>query len=188
VLKLPIFLGYEASLQAMIQQGCAFGGTPGDWLSLTPSIQWPIRGYRVISGAIWWTLIFWPWRKYLAARTAGIPVPVPSLTPPGAPGTYFTDRESLQGLMSPGDFATRLALPPRAHAECQRFGCAVIEFAVPPSLTVIAPSPYPGFPQGLTPNGAREWLTQGAVILRDNMRVTYIDTGASGPRFFDLPL
>jgi hypothetical protein len=188
VLKSPAFLGYGASLRAMIQQGCAFGGTPNFWPSLTPNIVRPIPGYRVISGAIWWTLIFWPWRKYLAARTAGIPAPVPSLTPPGAQGTYFTDRESLQGLVNPGDFVSRLALPPRAHAECQRYGCAVIEFIVPQSLSVIAPLPYPGCEQGLTPNGAREWLAQGAINLQDDMRVTYIDTVASGSRFFALPL
>jgi hypothetical protein len=188
MLNIHTVLSYEACFWAMIQHGCAFGGTPNTWLDLAPNLLQPAQGYRVISGAVWWTLIFWPWRKYRAARAAGIPAPAPSLTPPGAPGVFFTDRESLQGLVSPGDYASRLALPPRAHAEFQRYGCAVIEFPVPPSLSVIAPAPYPNCQQGLTPHGAREWLAQGAIELREDMRVTYIDTVASGPRFFLLPL
>jgi hypothetical protein len=147
-LKPLVFVAYRTSLQTMIQQGCAFGGTPNAWLSLTPSILPPTLGYRIISGAIWWPLIFWPWRKYLAIRAAGIPAPTPSLTPPGVSHTFFTDRESLQGLVSPGEYASRLALPPRAHTECQRYGCAVVEFTVPHTLIVIAPPPYPDVQQG----------------------------------------
>jgi hypothetical protein len=53
---------------------------------------------------------------------------------------------------------------------------------------VIAPAPYPDVQQGLTPGGAREWIAQGAINLHLDMRVTYIDTTASGSRFFTVPL
>jgi hypothetical protein len=48
--------------------------------------------------------------------------------------------------------------------------------------------PYPNSQQGLTPNGAREWVIEGPIELQEDMQVTYIDTVASGSRFFTLPL
>lgn len=105
----------------MVSRGCPFGGTPGTWLSLGSSLS-PTEGYRVISGPVWWTLIYWPWRMFLAAQSAGIPASPPRLGPPGSTGVYFTDRDSLEGLLGPGDFAKRLGLPPMAHRDCNLYG------------------------------------------------------------------
>ena len=44
--------------------GPRFGGAAGSWANLAPT-QAPSRGYRVVSGSVWWRLIFWPWRQYL---------------------------------------------------------------------------------------------------------------------------
>jgi hypothetical protein len=101
---------------------------------------------------------------------------------------YFTDRQSLQGLLSPGEYAWRLSLPLPAHDECQRYGCAVIEFDVPAHINVIVPPPYPKVPQGLTPGGAREWFLQGPLELDENMVVYYVDTVGGNPGYFILPL
>ena len=171
----------------MIQSGCAFGGAPGGWPRLTPGPR-PARGCRVIPGRAWWNLIFVPWREYRASRAAGIQAPAPFLTAPGAPGMHFTDRQSLQGLLSPGDYAMRLSLPLPAHDECQRYGCAVIEFDVPAHFNVIVPSSYPGVTPGLTPGGAREWFLPGTLMLDENMVIYYIDTVGGMPGFFLLPL
>ena len=171
----------------MIQRGCAFGGMPGGWPTLTAGL-WPSRGCRVISGRVWWNLIFVPRREYRVCRAAGIQARAPFLTAPGAPGMYFTDRQSLQGLLSPGDYAMRLSLPLPAHNERQRYGCAVIEFDVPASINVIVPSSYPGVPQGLTPGGTREWFLQGSLELDENMVIYYIDTVGGMPGYFLLPL
>lgn len=169
----------------MASTSAPFGGTPGAWPYLNPGSS-PARGYRVISGLVWWRLVFWPWRQYLAARTAAITAMPPFLAPYGTSGVYFTDRQSLQGLLSPGEFATRLGLSPQTHVECQRYGCAVIEFDISGSASY--GSPYPGVVQGLTVGGAREWMTTGNIALNDEMVVTYIDTARSGPRWFTIPL
>jgi hypothetical protein len=171
----------------MIQSGCAFGGTPGGWPNLTPGPR-PARGCRVIPGRVWWTLIFLPWREYRASRAAGIPAPAPFLAAPGVPGLYFTDRQSLQGLLSPAEYAWRVSLPLPAHDECQRYGCAVIEFDVPAHRTVIIPSPYPRISAGLTPGGAREWFLQGTLELDETMVISYIDIVGGKPGYFLLPL
>jgi len=166
-----------------------YGGTAGAWATLSPG-QAPARGYRVISGAVWWNLIFVPWRDYLAARAVAItPAPAPpELAASGASGVFFTDLQSLQGLQSPSDFARRVGLSQQAQTECQGYGCAVIEFDVPTSSTVTYPPPYPGTQQGLTVGGAREWMVSGNIPLATTMVVKYVDFSHSGPRAFDVPL
>lgn len=166
--------------------GPLFGGTAGAWVSVSPSSP-PARAYRVIPGSIWWTLIFWPWRQYLAARATGRSASPPWIAPFITPGgVFFTDAQSLQGVLSSGDFARRVGLSPRSQADCQVQGCAVIEFDTPSNA--IQPPPYPGCAQGLTVGGAREWMAPGNVALADTMTVTYVDTTRSGPRNFVLPL
>jgi hypothetical protein len=166
---------------------CPFGGSPGAWLNLHPSAP-PARGYRVISGSVWWRLMFWRWRGYLALSQFGTHVTAPFLAPRGALGIYFTDRQSLMGLQGPSDFAVRVALSRQAQAESQMYGCAVLEFDVPSHPGVILPPPHPGSQHGFTPRGAREWLAQGNIPLDDTMTVTYIDVTSSGPRWFNVPL
>jgi hypothetical protein len=102
---------------------------------------------------------------------------------------FFTDSASLQGLHGPGDFAWRVGLSRQAQDEAHAYGCAVIEFDVPALHTVIHPLPYPGTQQGLTVNGAREWMVPNLNIPLDHtMIVKYIDIGRSGPRCLDIPL
>jgi hypothetical protein len=169
--------------------GAPFGGSPGTWLHLTPCPA-PGRGLRVIPGAVWWRLVYWPWRQYLVVHNAAIqPPPVPPLLAPyGVGGVYFTDRGSLEGVVSPGDFARRVSLPLPAQAECQRFGCAVIEFDVPDPRAVQHGPSYPYVQPGLTSGGAREWVVPHNIALDDTMTVIYIDIARSGPRWFTLPL
>lgn len=172
----------------MASAGCAFGGTPGAWPSLTPSPTPPARGHRVIPGAVWWRLVFWPWRQYLAARAANIPASPPFLAASGSPGVYFTDRQSLQGILGPADFAWRVGLAQPVQAECQKYGCAVIEFDVPDPTNAVIPPPYAGIQQGLTTGGGREWIARNNIGLDETMVVTFVDTTRSGPRYFILPL
>ncbi len=162
-----------------------FDGIPGKWIQgLGPNPLPPARGYRVVSGLVWWRLIHWPWRQYQAAAAMAIAASPPNLAPHGAPGVYFTDIDSLRGLISPADFALRLSLPPQAHAECQSYGCAVIEFDVPHRHTCTYPAQMTGANmRGLTAGGAREWLTPGNVAVNNSMVVTYIDVSTSGPRY-----
>jgi len=100
---------------------------------------------------------------------------------------YFTDKESLVGVQTPEQFATRLGLARPATAECQRYGCAVVEFEVPPGRAITWGAPYPGVQQGMTVGKAREWFLAGNVSLSDNMKVWIIDA-TQGPRNFELPL
>jgi hypothetical protein len=113
-----------------------------------------------------------------------IPANPPFLAPPGAPGVYFTDSQSLEGILSPPDFARRLGLPQQAQYECQAYGCAIVEFPV--AQAVLPPASYPGVMQGLTVAGAREWITQGNLALASTMVVTYIEP--AGTRYYQLQL
>jgi hypothetical protein len=113
-----------------------------------------------------------------------IPANPPFLGLPGATGVYFTDKQSLEGIQSPADFALRLGVPPQTQYECQVHGCAIIEFPV--SNAVLPPASYPGVPQGLTVNGAREWITVGNIVLAATMVVTYIEP--AGTRYYQIQL
>jgi hypothetical protein len=167
---------------------CPFGGIPGTYNLLNASVSPPKKGYRVIPGMVWWNLIFVPWRYYIAAQAKGLKFTPPTLAPLGASGVYFTDIESLEGLLSPSDFAKRLGLPPQAHRECDDYGCAVVEFNITPIHQPTLPSPAPGAIQGLTTRGAREWITTGNVELHHSMSVRYIDVALNGSRDFAIPL
>lgn len=173
---------------AVNRGGCPFGGTPGATMSLSPGNSPPSRGYRVIPGAVWWRLIYWPWRQYLVARSAGmLNITPPLLAPLITTSVFFTDQDSLKGIQDPAGFARRVGLSLQAQTECQRFGCAVIQFDAPNDA--VKPLPYPGVQQGLTVGGGREWKTlQNIPLNADSMTVVYIDIDNSGPRWFDLPL
>ena len=165
-----------------------FGGRPGVWThSLSPLTAPHVPfGYRIISGFVWWRLIYWPWRLYHAARRRGTPVSPPGLSPTGS-AVYFTDEESLKGLLSPADFAHRMALYSSSHAQCQRYGCAVVKFSLA-GITYTTPPPVLPAIAGLTGGGAREWMTAANVALADGMEVTYIEITSRGPVFFRFTL
>ncbi len=159
-----------------------YGGALGQWLSLAPAPP-PSRGCRIISGVVWWRLVWWPWRQYIAALSIGLDAIPPYLSYLGSSGMYFTDPASLQGVQSPGDFAIRLSLYPSAHTECQLYGCVIIEFDVP-NL------PNAQFQPGLTAGGAREWWLPMNLPLEESMKVTYVYTAigrqSSGPKHFPI--
>ena len=169
---------------------CPFGGSPGQWRrDLNPQARPPSRGFRVIPGAVWWTLVFWPWRLYLVARAEGrAGVTPPLLAPFGSRGVLFTDQESLQGIQGASDFAKRVGLSRWAQTECHLFGCAIVEFEAPSSSRLPHPA-VTSCQRGLTVGWAREWSTQMTnVQLVATMRVVYIDVSQSGPRCFEIPL
>jgi hypothetical protein len=152
---------------------------------LTPQLHPPARGYRIFSGAVWWQHIFWQWRLYLASLTApphGSPPLLGPRRPAGREGVWFTDRESLQGLQDPASFARRVALYAESQHECQHFGCAIVEFDVPPTAVVRVPVPaHPGLQQGLTPQGGREWFIEGNISLTSSMVVIYVEPTPGNP-------
>lgn len=166
-----------------------FGGTAGQFSVLTSRAQPPTLVYRVIPGRVWWTLLHWPWRQYLAAVATGTPgIVPPRLAPSGAQAVYVTDRVSLRGCDSPSDFAWRLSLSAQAQQECQIFGCAVIRLRLPQPFTLSPLPPLPGATPGLTAGGAREWLLAGNLDLDDNMEVHYLERRVKGSRYFRLSL
>lgn len=166
-----------------------YGGTAGHFPVLAFRQQPPARVYRIIPGQVWWTLVYWPWRQYLAAVATGSATATPPhLSHPGAAGVYITDRASLAGCVSPSDFAGRLALNAQAQQECQLYGCAAIRFDLPNPYALL-PAPFlPGTISGFTGGGAREWILAGSVALSATMQVHYIERTATGSRYFRLPL
>lgn len=166
-----------------------FGGTPGNLPVLAVRPQPPARVYRIISGQVWWTLVHWPWRQYLAAVASGSPnATPPRLSHPGATGVYVTDRASLAGCVSPSDFAWRLSLSAQAQQECQLYGCAIVRFDLPHPHALLPLPILPGTIAGRTGGGAREWILAGNVALSANMQVHYIERTLFGSRHFRLPL
>jgi hypothetical protein len=166
-----------------------FGGNAGQFAQVKRGEKFPRRVYRVIPGQVWWTLLHWPWRQYLAAVATGTPgVVPPRLASPGAAGVFVTDRLSLRGCESPADFAWRLSLTAQAQQECQIFGCAVIQFSLNESPQLVALPSLPGAVLGFTGNGAREWLVAGNIDLNASMRVDYIERTRTGSRTFRVPL
>lgn len=148
----------------------------GPFLALTPQAIPPQVGWRVVSGLVWWTLIFVPWLQYRAAITTGSSATPPTLAPPGASGVYFTDQQSLLGCATSASYAYRLGLYSRDQLHCQLYGCALIQFPVPQNPAPRLPPQSPGAAsQGLTANGAREWIATGNVPLGRNMVVTYVE-------------
>lgn len=168
---------------------CAFGGQPQVYRILQPRLfQAPARAYRIIPGKIWWRLVHWGWRKYKARVAAGLAqATAPALAPLNAAGVYCTDRPSLRGCHTSAHFAHRLSLTGSAQLECQLYGCAVVEFAVPPGAVLLPLPALPGAPLGLTGGGARQWLLAGNLALNPNMRVRYIESAGTRP-YYTLPL
>jgi hypothetical protein len=166
-----------------------YGGTAGAFPTMAPLVHPPARVCRVISGYVFWRLLHWPWRQYLAATASGsttaTPPPLASRT---ATGIYVTDGPSLQGCGSPADFAWRLSLFRSTQSECQLYGCAVIELDVPGGATVVPVPPQPGAGLGLTAGGARQWLIAGNIDLARTMAVNIVETSPSGVRHYPLPL
>jgi hypothetical protein len=166
-----------------------FGGVAGQFPVLAPRPQPPARVYRVIPGRVWWTLLHWPWRQFLAAVATGAAgVTPPTVAPAGAAGVYVTDRASLVGCDSPSDFAWRLALTAQAQLECHIFGCAVLRLDLPQPVGLVALPALPGTTSGLTGGGAREWLLAGNIALGTAMQVHYVERTAQGSRYYRLPL
>lgn len=165
-----------------------FGGTPGKWGMLTP-LPNPAnyKAYRVIPGEPWWRFVFLEWRVHLANLSVGVNVPAPFLKPTMSPSLYITDEESLRGLVSPTDFATRLCLSHKAHLECT-YGCAIVEFDLS-NYRFQLPKPLNHhLAPGVTAQGAREWIVTDDVELDRSMRVRYVEIGPHGPRFYDITL
>jgi hypothetical protein len=166
-----------------------YGGTPGQFATVNTRANPPTRVYRVIPGPVWWTLLYWPWRQFLAAVACGTPgVRPPQLAHRGAAGVFVTDRISLRGCDDPGHFAWRLSLSPQDQLDCQLFGCAVVRFDLPQPHALLALPGLPGTNPGLTAGGAREWLLAGNIDLANTMQVHYVDRTHMGPRHFRLPL
>jgi hypothetical protein len=170
---------------------CLFGGKPHAFSPVEPILRVvPARGVRVIPGAVWWRLVYWSWRRFRAGVLSGMKgISAPRLAPPGALGLYFTDRLSLEGCSSPADFALRMALPAQSQLDCQLYGCAVIEFEVPPGADLVPLPELPGAQPGLTGGGGREWLLADNLALDPKMDVHYVETPAGGgPPHYRLPL
>jgi hypothetical protein len=168
---------------------CLFGGTPGVFANLGVLPAPPARGYRVVSGNIWWRLLHWPWRQYLAAVACATPnVTPPNLAARVAAGVYFTDRDSLAGCVGPNDFAHRLSLHAQTRMECDLYGCAVIEFDVPASQVVLPPAGPGMSTPGLAAGGGREWLLQRNLALDRTMTVHYVERTSHGYRHFEIYL
>jgi len=166
-----------------------FGGIAGQFPSVITRHQPTVQCIRAIPGPVWWNLLHWPWRQYLAAIATGTASAVPpELAPPGAIGVYVTDRASMRGCDSPADFAWRRSLSAQDQQDCQLFGCAVIRFDLPHAAALLLPAPLPGVVPGLTGGGAREWLLAGNIDLDATMRVDYVERTAQGSRHYHLPL
>ena len=99
----------------------------------------PAFGYRVIAGSIWISTLILDWYKYHANAIIGAFHQLPLLARRGTKRVYFTDRESIQGLSEPGQFAQRLSLSASDHALCQSWGILVIGFLIPDTAKVSIP-------------------------------------------------
>jgi hypothetical protein len=158
----------------------AFGGVADEWHILSPRDSPPEVGYRLIAGRIWWEYMHKQWREYLALRGKGLKFPPPRLTSLSSQGFFFTDQESLEGIMLPEQFARRFGLSSQAQQECEQYGCAIIKFHLPKQGNIVVPDPYRDQPPGLSPGGAREWKTTFNLPLDSSMEVTYIDRDENG--------
>ena len=168
---------------------CLYGGTAGNCLVLQPQPTPPAKVCRIVPGSVWWTLIHWPWRQYLAAIASGVAVARPPLlASPMSMGVFVTDPPSLEGCFSPADFALRMALYSQAQLDCLLHGCAVVEFDLPPPANL---SPLPakaGVTTGMTGGGAREWLLTGNIALDLAMKVYYVEKTQTSPRHYEIHL
>ena len=143
----------------------------------------------MLSGTIWWRLLHWPWRQYLAAVACATPqVTPPNLSSRLAGGVYFTDRESLAGAAGRTTFAHRLSLHAQTRTECDLYGSAIVEFDVPVDHVILPPA-GPGVRQpGLAAGGGREWLLQRNLALDRAMKVHYVERTSQGYRHFEIYL
>ena len=166
------------------------GGMPTVLNRVSPAsaVAIPTRGYRVIAAPVYVEFISNHWYEHHAKAMVGKHHPLPYLAKPSGPGVYFTDQESLQGIIEPSGFAQRVALAARDHILCQRYGCVVIAFQVPNPSLVQFPLPTAGATPGSTPRGAREWLYDGTITIDSGMDVIHVYPAPTGTFFYYLPL
>lgn len=162
------------------RRACPFGGEPNRWATLRSRSAPPNRAYRVIPALVFAQLVWPRWLLFAGGRSVNVPVNAPLLAPPGSTGVYFTDYQSLQGLVGPADFARRLGLTAQAQLESLMHGCAVIEFTLPSAAPALVPLPAVNAQLGLTVGGAREWFSSGNVPIAHGMVVTHVYTTPTG--------
>ena len=168
-----------------------YGGVAGQIRKLSPLSQPADNyGYRLIPAGAWWDLIMPHWRRYNAALARVILATPPTLAPKSSRGVYFTDRESLEGLIDASAIARRLALLPHNQIACDYEGCVIIKFNTSSLQNRIRhPKPSGAAGRGSTINGAREWVIDGNVSLDYDMEALCIDWGRnSEPRYYPIPL
>jgi hypothetical protein len=155
--------------------------------NLSPAtLPGPRLGYRVIPGLDWIYEVFPDWREYQAGAMIGIHCQMPFLGAPTSNNFHFTDKQSLEGLRDPAEFARRLSFDLPAHDACQRYGCIIVEFEVLDPVRVTIPPVNQGTQRGLTHRGAREWLYDGQIELSSQTDIIYLDP--NGPMHYRIPL
>ena len=166
------------------------GGMAGvlNYVSSSVSIAVPTRGYRVIAASVYAEYIAYHWYEHHAKAMIGKHHPLPFLAKRSGPGVYFTDRESLEGILQPAEFAQRVALSARDHVLCQRYGCIIVIFTVPNTSLVQIPPPTAGASPGLTPRRAREWICPTAIEADETMDIIHVYPAPTGTFFYYLPL
>ena len=148
--------------------------TGAEQTGLTPLIVPPSTLCRVVAGFTWFQRAFRDWLKYSASRNAGGTLLAPKLGRDTVSHIFVTDETSLDGILSSVSMANRLALSRTAQAECLRFGCVIIRFTIlDPTVATFPPLHIHAAQQGLTVNGAREWLIPNIRIDR-LMDVIYV--------------
>jgi hypothetical protein len=160
-----------------------FGGPIGRLARVGPASLPPADAYRVIPKNTWDNLIYPVWEAYQKALYSGnTQVTPPYLTPNGpGNGVYFTDEDSLKGIMDPLALANRVELSTYSTTSCDNYGCVVLKFSIRSPSDAMVPEPNAGVTQkGLTSGGAREWMTVRNVPLDASMEVRLIERISSG--------
>ena len=157
---------------------------------LLPLIVPPPTLCRVVPGFTWSQRAFRDWLKYSASRNAGGTLLAPKLGRDTASHIYVTDEASLDGILSPTSITNRLGLSNPAQTECMRYGCVIIRFTISdPTVAIFPPLHMYAAQQGLTVNGAREWLIPN-IRLDRLMDVMYVGVSPyrGRPFWYDISL